>query len=97
MKLIFNISIVILSLLLVLLFSFFNAGYVSIYYVWGTTSLPLCVVVLLGWLLGVLSGYIYLFINCFSWFFENKHLRRKIVKLEKELSNIRLSPVEDLK
>ncbi len=93
---IFNVIIIVFAFLLGLAFTMLNAAPVSIEYYFGTTAIPLSLLVVGGFSLGAFLGLAASVGMILKARREQSRLRKKIEHTEKELSNLRSLPIRDV-
>jgi lipopolysaccharide assembly protein A len=78
-----------------LIFAGLNSDLVNVNYYLGTKRLPLSLLTILSFVLGGLLGLFTAFITYVKLKYVNRHLRHRLILVEKELSNLRALPFKD--
>lgn len=92
---IFSYLFILLLVLLGVTFATLNADLVIIHYYFGTSKVPLSLLLVFALLIGVMMGLMVSLIMYIKLKGRNLRLRQKLSLAEEEISNLRTIPVKD--
>jgi len=92
---IFSYLIVLLILILGVTFAILNAAPVAVHYYIGSQQLPLSLLLVMSFGIGLLIGLLVLGFNILRLKAKNRGLRKQLRVAEEEINNLRALPVKD--
>lgn len=94
MKIIYSLFLL-LFLIVVVVFASLNANLVNIHYLFGSAALPLCLLLISFFIIGLIVGFSLGFWLYLKQKRQNWHLQKSLQLVEKERHNLRVSPYQE--
>ena len=92
---IFNYAIILCIIILGITFSILNAEPVVLHYYVGNRQLPLSLLLVCGFVLGLMCGMLIMSIKLMRAKAKTRSIRKKLKLAEQEVVNLRVIPVQD--
>ncbi len=92
---ILRVALVVVALLVGMMFALFNAGHVTVDYLFGSLDISLVALLMLDLLLGLALGALIYLPRQIALRLDLERTRKKLVAAENEIRNLRNLPIQD--
>ncbi len=92
---IFGLIVVLILLVIGVTFALLNAAPVSFHYYFGAKELPLSILLVLSFTLGLLLAFVIMSVSILRLKAQKRGLNKRLKTVEQEINNLRALPIKD--